>query len=83
MAALLALLKSRLLLPPDSTQKEPSGAELNVHLTSRLEWLEAMRIVSIKLMERDQLGRDIFCGNSQDNPRARRVAYSVTLLDLM
>ena len=59
-AAWLALLMSRLLLPPDPTKKKPSVAELAVHLTSRLERLKAIRLAAIKLMKRDKLGRDIF-----------------------
>jgi len=43
MAAWLAFLKSRLLLPPDPTEEGPSGEELAAHLAFQLERLSAMR----------------------------------------
>ena len=61
MAAWLAFLKSRLLLPPDPDENEPTGEELAAHLAFQLERLQAMRDVAAKkLMARDQLGRDFF-----------------------
>jgi len=84
MAAWLAFLKSRLLLPPDPTEEGPSGEELAAHLAFQLERLEAMRKVAAKLMARDQLGRDFFArGVTEDVQRVRRVTYTATLLDLM
>ena len=41
MAAWLAFLKSRLLLPPDPTEEGPSGEELAAHLAFQLERLQA------------------------------------------
>ncbi len=84
MAAWLAFLKSRLLLPPDPTEEGPSGEELAAHLAFQLERLEAMRKSAAKLMARDQLGRDFFArGITEDVTRVRRVTYTATLLDLM
>ena len=84
MAAWLAFLKSRLLLPPDPTEEGPSGEELAAHLAFQLERLEAMRASAAKLMARDQLGRDFFArGITEDVQRVRRVTYTATLLDLM
>ena len=84
MAAWLAFLKSRLLLPPDPTEDGPSGEELAAHLAFQLERLEAMRNSAAKLMARDQLGRDFFArGITEDVQRVRRVTYTATLLDLM
>ena len=60
MAAWLAFLKSRLLLPPDPDENEPTGEELAAHLAFQLERLQAMRDAAAKLMARDQLGRDFF-----------------------
>ncbi|MEP5154332.1 ScpA family protein, partial [Planktotalea sp.] len=60
MAAWLAFLKSRLLLPPDPTEEGPSGEELAAHLAFQLERLQAMRDVAARLMARDRLGRDFF-----------------------
>lgn len=84
MAAWLAFLKSRLLLPPDPTEDGPSGEDLAAHLAFQLERLQAMRDVAAKLMARDQLGRDFFArGITQDIERVRKVQYTATLLDLM
>jgi segregation and condensation protein A len=84
MAAWLAFLKSRLLLPPDPTEDGPSGEDLAAHLAFQLERLQAMRDVAARLMARDQLGRDFFArGVTQEVERVRKVTYSATLLDLM
>lgn len=84
MAAWLAFLKSRLLLPPDPTEEGPSGEELAAHLAFQLERLQAMRDAAARLMARDQLGRDFFArGQTQEVKRTRRVTYTATLLDLM
>ncbi|MBO6603152.1 MAG: segregation/condensation protein A, partial [Roseicyclus sp.] len=58
MAAWLAFLKSRLLLPPDPSEDGPSGEEMAAHLAFQLERLAAMRDCAAKLMAGDLLGRD-------------------------
>ncbi len=84
MAAWMAFLKSRLLLPADPDDEGPSGAELAAHLAFQLERLEAMRRSAARLMARDRLGRDFFArGIPEDVARSRKVQYSATLLDLM
>lgn len=84
MAAWLAFLKSRLLLPPDPMDEGPSGEELAAHLAFQLERLQAMRDAAAKLMARDRLGRDFFArGQSQQVERIKVVNYTATLLDLM
>lgn len=84
MAAWLAFLKSRLLLPPDPTEEGPSGEELAAHLAFQLERLQGMRDAAARLMARDQLGRDFFArGQSETITRVRKVTYTATLLDLM
>ncbi len=84
MAAWLAFLKSRLLLPPDPTEDGPSGEELAAHLAFQLERLQAMRDAAAKLMAQDRRGRDFFArGVPEDVQRVRRVTYTATLLDLM
>lgn len=84
MAAWLAFLKSRLLLPPDPTDEGPSGEELAAHLAFQLQRLEAMREAAAKLMARDQKGRDFFVrGIPEEVQRRRQVTYTATLLDLM
>lgn len=84
MAAWLAFLKSRLLLPPDPDEEGPSGEELAAHLAFQLERLQAMRTAAARLMARDRLGRDFFVrGQAEDVARIRTVTYNATLLDLM
>lgn len=84
MAAWLAFLKSRLLLPPDPTDDGPSAEDLAAHLAFQLERLQAMREAAARLMARDQLGRDFFArGLPEEVTRHRKVSYSATLIDLM
>ncbi len=60
MAAWLAYLKSRLLLPEPPGADEPSGEAMAAALTFQLERLEAMRDAGQRLMARNQLGLDLF-----------------------
>ena len=84
MAAWLAFLKSRLLLPPDPSEEGPSGEELAAHLAFQLERLQAMRDSAARLMGRDQLGRDFFArGQIEVVEWVKKVTYTATLLDLM
>ena len=84
MAAWLAFLKSRLLLPPDPSEEGPTGEELAAHLAFQLERLAAMRDAAAKLMARNQLGRDFFVrGVPEDVTRIKKITYTATLLDLM
>ena len=84
MAAWLAFLKSRLLLPPDPNEDGPSGEELAAHLAFQLERLQAMRDAAAKLMARDQLGRDFFArGIEEKVEKIKRIKYEASLLDLI
>jgi segregation and condensation protein A len=84
MAAWLAFLKSRLLLPPDPEDEGPSGEELAANLAFQLQRLEAMREVAARLMARDRKGRDFFPrGIPEDVTALRRTRWTATLLDLM
>jgi segregation and condensation protein A len=84
MAAWLAYLKSRLLLPPEPGADGPSAEDLAAHLAFQLERLSAMRDAAARLMGRDQKGRDFFArGIPEDVTRHRHITYSATLLDLM
>ena len=84
MAAWLAYLKSRLLLPPDPQDEGPSAEDLAAHLAFQLARLEAMREAAARLMARDQLGRDVFARGAPETLTARRkVNWTATLLDLM
>ncbi|WP_111431803.1 ScpA family protein [Rhodobacteraceae bacterium DSL-40] len=84
MAAWLAFLKSRLLLPPDPEEEGPSGEDLAAHLAFQLERLEAMRDAAARLMARDQLGRDFFPrGAPESVTRAARVEHQAGLMELL
>lgn len=84
MAAWLAYLKSRLLLPPDPTDDGPSAEELAEHLAFQLERLEAMRDASARLMARDRLGREVFARGAPETVSVeRQTRLTATLLDLV
>jgi segregation and condensation protein A len=84
MAAWLAFLKSRLLLPPEPGDEGPSAEDLAAHLAFQLERLQAMRDAAARLMGRDQLGRDFFArGVPEDLTHQKKVKWTATLLDLM
>lgn len=84
MAAWLAFLKSRLLLPPEPGEAGPSAEDLAAHLAFQLERLQAMRDAAARLMARDQLGRDFFARGIPENmTHHRKVTWTATLLDLM
>jgi segregation and condensation protein A len=84
MAAWLAYLKSRLLLPEVDDGEEPTGEELAAELAFRLRRLEAMRDAAARLANRDRLGRDVFArGQPEPVEIKRRSEYSATLYDLL
>ncbi|HUH83596.1 MAG TPA: ScpA family protein, partial [Stellaceae bacterium] len=84
MAAWLAYLKSRLLLPEPAPLDEPSGADLAAALTHQLQRLEAMQQAGARLMARPQLGRDVFPrGAPEGLPRVLKPVYDVTLYELL
>ena len=60
MAAWLAYLKSKLLIPKQPGDDGESGEELAAVLQFRLKRLEAMRDAAARLVNRNRLGRDIF-----------------------
>jgi segregation and condensation protein A len=84
MAAWLAYLKSRLLLPEPPAPDEPSGEELAAALTHQLQRLEAMRAAAARLMARPRLGQDVFQrGAPEGLPRRLVPRYEATLFDLL
>ena len=84
MAAWLAFLKSRLLLPTDPSDEGPTGEELSAILAFRLERLQAMRNAGSKLMARNQLGKEFFSRGIPENlEKKRMINYTLSLLDLM
>jgi segregation and condensation protein A len=85
MAAWLAYLKSRLLLPQETKSgDEPSAEELAGALAERLRSLEAIRRAAQLLLARPQLGRDIFVrGEPQDIVLVEKPQWEATLHDLL
>jgi segregation and condensation protein A len=85
MAAWLAFLKSRLLLPePETDTEEPSGAEMAAALRFQLQRLQAMQDAGRQLLRQPRLGIDVFArGEPEAPPVVTRVAYACTLYDLL
>ena len=85
MAAWLAYLKSRLLLPaPPVGDDGPSGEELAAALAHRLRLLSAMQRAGAALMARPQLGRDFFRrGRPEGLPNINRPVYALSLYELL
>lgn len=85
MAAWLAYLKSRLLLPAsDDDEDEPTGAELAARLAFQLQRLEAMRKAAEQLMQRPRLGQDFFARGEPDPLIVdTETEFNATLYDLL
>ena len=84
MAAWLAYLKSRLLLPVEETDDGPSGEELALVLARRLKHLEAIREAGRRLMGFARLGIDVFPrGAAEPLSVDKRAAWDATLYDLL
>ena len=84
MAAWLAYLKSRLLLPTNEDDEEPSGEELAAALTYQLQRLESMRTAAETLFARPLLGRDVFARGAPEGVRVMtRSVYDATLFELL
>jgi len=85
MAAWLAYLKSRLLLPQaPAMDGEPTADELASRLRWRLQRLEAMRQAAARLMARDRLGRDIFARGAPESVNVVKLRTQTdTLYDLL
>jgi segregation and condensation protein A len=84
MAAWLAYLKSRLLLPEAHPAEGMSAEDMANALAQRLRRLEAIRQVAEQLMGRPQLGRDVFeRGLPEPIEEIKRPDWSATLYDLL
>jgi segregation and condensation protein A len=84
MAAWLAYLKSRLLLPDLGEEDEPTGEEMAAALAFQLQRLEAMQNAGQKLMARSRLGQDFFTRGAPETFRALiNPVLEVTLFDLL
>jgi segregation and condensation protein A len=83
MAAWLAYLKSRLLLPPAAKDTEPEGTELAQALQLRLRRLEAIRAASEALLSRPRLGRDVFARGLPEAPAEGRRQWRAGIYELL
>jgi segregation and condensation protein A len=84
MAAWLAYLKSRLLLPEPAGDEEPSGEAMAAALSFQLQRLEAMRDVGARLMARDRLGHDFFARGRPESLSGNRITVlRVDLFELL
>jgi segregation and condensation protein A len=84
MAAWLAYLKSRLLLPELHPAEGQSAEDMATALALRLRRLEAIRGVAQQLFGRAQLDRDVFCrGRPEPVAHIKHPQWSATLYDLL
>ena len=84
MAAWLAFLKSKLLIPKQKGEDGESGEELAAILQFRLKRLEAMRDAATRLVNRNRLGRDVFVRGAPELVVVdRKNEYSGSLYDLL
>lgn len=85
MAAWLAYLKSRLLLPRDKEDPDTASAEdLALRLQFRLARLDAMRNAMARLMTRNKLGREVFPrGMPETIKTTRDTTYTAQIYDLL
>tara|TARA_Y100000294_G_scaffold165547_1_gene173152 strand:+ start:461 stop:1243 length:783 start_codon:yes stop_codon:yes gene_type:complete len=84
MAAWLAYLKSRLLLPDLSEEDEPSGEQMAAALAYQMRRLQAMQEAGEKLMARPRLGTDFFArGAPEKFGYDSTSVYEVSLFDLL
>lgn len=84
MAAWLAFLKSRLLIPQKNDDDEPTGEELAAQLAFRLKRLEAMRDAATRLVNRNRIGREVFVrGDPEPVIIERKSEFEATYYDLL
>ncbi|MGQ0673419.1 MAG: segregation and condensation protein A [Hyphomicrobium sp.] len=85
MAAWLAFLKSRLILPREAVEEgEPDAEEMARRLAFRLMRLEAMRRAMAELMTRKRLGQDVFARGMPEGIRTvRETQWTAEIFDLL
>ena len=84
MAAWLAYLKSRLLLPEENNEEEPTGSEMAEALAFQLQRLQAMQDAGSKIMDLPHLGKDVFPrGLPEGVSIVRNPVYELSLYDLL
>jgi segregation and condensation protein A len=85
MAAWLAYLKSKLILPQaQAAEGEPTADEMAARLRWRLQRLAAMREAAARLMARDRLGREVFARGAPEPVNVIKLrTYKDTMYDLL
>ena len=85
MAAWLAYLKSKLLLPkPEKENVTPEAQELAAHLAFRLQRLEAMRRAADALMRLPRIGTQVFTRGAPEGLRSRTTPlWEAELFDIL
>lgn len=84
MAAWLAYLKSRLMVPQAPSDDEPSGEMLAAMLQFRLKRLEAMRRAASQLMNRPRLGFQVYARGMPEPIEVTRTSlWEASLYDLL
>lgn len=86
MAAWLAFLKSKLLLPPvpEEPEPEPTAAQMEAALRYQLQRLQAMQEAGARLFARGVLGRDVFVrGIPEGVPVETTEVWDVKLIDVL
>ncbi len=85
MAAWLAYLKSKLLIPREKEDPQTQSAEeMAQRLAFRLMRLEAMRTAAARLMTRKRLGRDVFVRGAPETVRTvKETTWTAQVYDLL
>ncbi len=86
MAAWLAYLKSKLLLPdlPIEDEEEDTAEELAIQLAHRIRRLDAMKNVSVILFERPIVNRDLFLrGQPEEFDEVTKLVYNASIFDII
>jgi segregation and condensation protein A len=85
MAAWLAYLKSKLLIPREKEDPQTQSAEeMAQRLAFRLMRLEAMRTAAARLMTRKRLGRDVFVRGTPETVRTvKETTWTAEVYDLL
>jgi segregation and condensation protein A len=85
MAATLAWIKSRMLLPPDPTGDDEEGGDPRAELVARLLEYQRFKEAAGELGERVRLGRDVFpaAGAEPERPPDAEREIEVGLLELL
>ena len=84
MAAWLAYLKSRLLLPEEEETEQPTAGEMAEALAFQLRRLDAMRTAAERLMQRPRRGIAVFArGAPEPTPVVRTAVFDASVYDLL